>query len=79
MNIALEKFKNIKNGKVATVYIDKNNDMYYAKSDDALYFTRHYDKKEDLYERLNGDNFQLYDEHQIANDIRRYNNPKRTN
>ena len=76
MNVALGKFKNIKNGLEVTVYIDKNNEMYYAKSDDTSYFTRHYDKWEDLCDTLGSDDFQQYDEKEIARAIKRYNNTK---
>ena len=76
MYVALEKFKNINSGLEVTVYIDKNNEMYYAKSGDVSYFTRHYDKREDLYDILKADNFQRYDEKEIARAIERYNNPK---
>lgn len=74
MNVALEQFKNINSGMTVTVYIDENNGMYYAKSGDALYFTRHYEKKKELYGRLKTDGFCLYDENMIAHGIKRYNN-----
>lgn len=77
MNVALEQFKNINSGMTVTVYIDENNGMYYAKSDDASYFTRHYEKKEDLYDRLGYDDFQRWNEKEIARTIERYNNPIR--
>ena len=51
--------------------------MYYAKNEDASYFTRHYDKKEDLYKTLGYDDFQRYDEKEIAYAIEKYNNPNK--
>lgn len=72
----MEKFRNIKNGVVVTVYADKNNGMYYAKSDDMTYFTRHYDRWEDLCDTLRIDGFCIYNEKEIAHVIERYNNPK---
>lgn len=75
MNVALEQFKNINSGMTVTVYVDENNGMHYAKSDDATYFTRHYEKKEDLYDRLGRDDFQRWNEKEIARTIERYNNP----
>lgn len=75
MNVALERFKNINNGMTVTVYFDENNGMYYAKSDDTTYFTRHYEKNVDLYDRLGRDDFQRWNEKEIACIIERYNNP----
>lgn len=74
INIALEQFKNINNGMIITVYADKNNGMYYAMSDDATYFTRHYEKKEDLYDRLGRDDFQRWNEKEKIRAIEIYNN-----
>lgn len=76
MNVVLEKFKNIKSGLEVTIYVDKNNGMYYAISDDTTYFTRHYDKWEDLCDVLRIDGFCKYNEKEIARAIERYNNPK---
>lgn len=75
MNVALEQFKNINSGMTVTVYIDENNGMYYAKSDDTSYFTRHYDQREELYKILGDDDFQRWNEKEIACTIERYNNP----
>lgn len=58
MNVALEKFKNKESGLEVTIYVDENNGMYYAKSVDVSYFTKHYEKKEDLYKILGDDGFQ---------------------
>lgn len=48
---------------------------YYAKSDDTIYFTKHYDKWEDLCDILRIDGFCLYNEKEIAFVIEQYNNP----
>lgn len=77
MNVALEKFKNIKSGLEVTIYVDENNGMCYAKSDDVSYFTRHYDKKDELYKTLANNDFQRWDEKEIARAIEKYNNPNK--
>lgn len=75
MNVVLEQFNNINSGMTVTIYFDENNGMFYAKSDDTTYFTRHYEKNADLYDRLGRDGFQRWNEKEIACTIERYNNP----
>jgi len=57
MNREIGKFKHRRNGMIVTAFLDENNGMFYAKSPECLYFTRHYDSIDDLYERLKNDDF----------------------